>query len=166
MNQKLTDILETQAQWPLEISEQNFSNQFIDEKSFDSCIFVDSNFSNCHFDECDFLGSNFYLCLFENCDLAPRLEFFKTSFINCQFSNVDFSSISLFECEFRTIDLASIKLKDTVIVGLKNNNITFKNLQFDEADPMIIFKSNKDFFLDEGIKVRNSLEFLKQIKMN
>ena len=191
MTTRLSFILETNGPTLLEISKQNFSNDSIYEEFLDSCVFADSNLLNCHFEDSEILGNTFSSCLFENCtfkntiirkskftncqfvncqfvncNLAPRIEFFGTLFINCQFSNVDFSSMFLSECEFLNIDLVSIKLEDIVVLELKSNNITFQNLQFNEANPMRIFKSEKDFFLDEGIQVRNSLEFLKQIEMN
>ncbi len=86
--------------------------------------------------------------------------------MNCQFSNVDFSSTFFCECEFITIHLSKVKLEGTFIVKLNTTNITFNNLQFNESNPMKIFKSKKAISLNKAVKITNSLDFQKQIEIN
>ena len=59
-----------------------------------------------------------------------------------------------------------MKLEGTSLLELTTKNITFKNLQFNEANPMRIYRSKKTFHLNEAVKVANSLEFQKEIEIN
>jgi len=175
MNKTLTSIFETQGPQSLNISNQSFSKDNIFEQFIDSSFFHQINFINSSFEGCELLGVNFNFCFFEGCtfndtiirkseftdcvfkncqfiesQLTPRTNFFRTLFMNFQFSSVDFSFTFLCECEFIEINLTKIKFKETSIVDPKTENITFNDLEFDKTKPM-------------RIQITNSLSFPKEI---
>jgi len=175
MNQTLTSIFETQGPQALNISDQSFSKENIFEEFIDSSFFHQVSFINCSFEECELLGVNFNFCVFEDCtfnhtiirkseftdcafkncqflesQLTPKTNFFRTLFINSQFSSVDFSFAFLSECEFIEISLTKIKFKGTSVVDPKTENITFNDLEFDKTKPM-------------RIQITSSLAFPKEI---
>ena len=157
MNKTLTSIFESQGPQSLNISNQSFSEDNIFEEFIDSSFFHQVNFINCSFEECELLGVNFNFCVFEGCtfnhtiirkseftdcvfkncqfiesQLTPRTEFFRTLFMNSQFSSVDFSFTFLFDCEFMEINLTKIKFKGTSILNPKTENVTFNDLEVDK----------------------------------
>jgi len=76
-------------------------------------------------------------CVFKNCQfiesqISLRTEFFRTLFMNSQFSSVDFSFTFLFDCEFMEINLTKIKFKGTSILNPKTENVTFNDLEVDK----------------------------------
>jgi uncharacterized protein YjbI with pentapeptide repeats len=175
MNKTLTSIFETQGPQSLDISNESFSNGSIFEEFIDSSFFHQVNFVNCFFEGCQLLGINFNSCVFEGCifkdtiirkseftdckfkgcrfvesKLTPKTNFFRTLFINCQFSSIDFSFTLLCKCEFIKINLTKVKFKGTSIIDPKTKNITLNDLEFDKTKPMII-------------KITNSLPFQKEI---
>jgi uncharacterized protein YjbI with pentapeptide repeats len=191
MNKILTSIFEIQGPQSLNISKENFSDDYIFEEFIDSCVFDQVNLFNCSFEGSELLGATFISCSFEDCtfndtiirkseftdcefkncqfigcQLTPRTNFFRTLFMNCQFSSVDFSSTFLFECEFIKRTLTKIKFEATFIVDLKTESIAFNDLEFNESNPMKIFKSKESFSLNEPIKITNSLAFQKEIWIN
>ena len=78
--------------------------------------------------------------------LTPKTNFFRTLFINSQFSSVDFSFTFLCECEFIEINLIKTKLKGTSVVDPKTEKITFNDLEFDQNKPMTIQFTDSLFF--------------------
>lgn len=171
----LTSILESQGSQSLNISNQSFLKDNIFEEFIESSFFHQVNFINCSFEECELLGVNFNSCLFEGCtfnntivrkseftdcvfkncqfigsQFTPKTNFFRTLFMNSQFSSVDFSFTFLCECEFISINLTKIKFKGTSIVDPKTENITLNDLEFDKTKPM-------------RIQITNSLAFPKEI---
>lgn len=175
MDKTLTSIFETQGPQSLNISNESFSKDNIFEEFVDSCFFHQVNFIDCSFEGCEFLGVNFNYCIFEGCtfndtiirkseftdcvfkkcqflecQFTPKTNFFRTLFMNCQFSSVDFSFTFLCECEFIEINLNKIKLEGTSLVDPKTKNITLNDLEFNKAQPM-------------RIKITNPLSFPKEI---
>jgi uncharacterized protein YjbI with pentapeptide repeats len=191
MTQTLTSIFETQGPQLLHISKKNFSNDYIFEEFIDSFFFRQVNLFNCSFQGSELLGTTFISCSFENCNfndtiirkseftdckfkncqfigcqLTPKTNFFQTLFMNCQFSTVDFSFAFLFECELIEINLTKVKFDGTYIVELKTKSIGFNDLEFNEDNPMEIFKSREAFHLKESVKITDSLSFQKEIETN
>jgi len=174
MNKTLTSIFETQGPQSLNISNQSFSEDNIFEEFIDSSFFHQVNFINCSFEGCELLGVNFNFCVFEGCtfnrtiirkseftdcvfkncqfiesQLTPKTNFFRTLFINSQFSSVDFSFTFLCECEFIEINLIKTKFKGTSVVDPKTEKITFNDLEFDKTKPMRIQITDSLFFPKE-----------------
>jgi len=174
MTKTLTSLFDTQGSKSLNISNQSFSQDTIFEEFIDCCFFHQVNFSNCSFEGCELLGVNFNFCFFEGCtfndtiirkseitdcvfkncqfiesQISPRTEFFRTLFMNSQFSSVDFSFTFLFDCEFMEINLTKIKFKGTSILNPKTENVTFNDLEFDENKPMSIRFTNSLYFPKE-----------------
>ena len=174
MNKTLTSIFETQGPQSLNISNQSFSEDSIFEEFIDSSFFHQVNFIHCSFEECELLGVNFNFCSFEGCtfnhtiirkseftdcvfkncqfiesQLTPKTNFFRTLFINSQFSSVDFSFTFLCECEFIEINLIKTEFKGTSVVDPKIEKITFNDLEFDKTKPMRIQITDWLFFPKE-----------------
>lgn len=189
MNQSLSSIFKTHP--PTSVVKQNFSNDCLFEELIECCYFNEVSLFNCCFEGSEFLGNDFSNCSFENCTFndtiirksdfyecefkncqfidcrfSPRAFFIKTLFRNCRFSTVDFSNSHFSECAFLNIDLTKIKLEGTSMVEVKTKNITLKDLEFNEAQPMRLYKSNKSFALHEPVRITNSLDFQKEIEMN
>lgn len=175
MNKTLISIFQTDGPQSLNIYNQSFLKENIVEEFIDSCFFHKVNFINCSFKGCELLGANFNFCIFKGCtfndtiirkseftdcafkncqflkcQFTPKTNFFRTLFINSQFSNVDFSFTFLSECKFIKINLTKIKLKGTSLVDPKTKNITFNDLEFDKTKPI-------------RIQITNSLSFPKEI---
>lgn len=171
MNNTLTSIFETQGSQSLEILDNTFLNDNIFEEFITSCYFDQVNFMKCSFEDCDLVGVNFNFCFFEDCtftntiirkseftdcrfkncqflesQLTPRTNFFRTLFMNCQFSSIDFSFAILSECRFVKINLNKIKFKGTSILDPKIENITLNELEFDQTQPMRIQSKKNDIF--------------------
>jgi uncharacterized protein YjbI with pentapeptide repeats len=153
MHKKLTSILETQNPASLDILNESFSNDCIFEEFIECSFFYQVNFVNCSFQGCELLAVNFNFCFFEGCtfndriirkssfmdcqfkdcrflesQLSPKTSFFRTLFMNCEFSSVDFSLTLLSECEFVKINLNKVKFKKTSIIDPKAENITLNDL--------------------------------------
>ena len=162
MNKTLVSILDTKGPCLLELSERTFSKENVEE-FFDCPYFYKVNFIDCSFNECHFLGGNFTFCSFENCKftntlmrksditdckfkdcqfiesiLSPRLDFFRTSFNNCEFLSVNLTDTCLFDCEFTKVNLNQIKFSSTSLENPKINNIIWNNLEFDKDKPLLI----------------------------
>ena len=159
----------------MNISNQSFSKDNVFEQFIDRSFFHQVNFINCSFEGYELLGVNFNFCFFEGCtfndtiirkskftdcvfknyqfiesELTPKTNFFRTLFMNSQFSSVHFSFTFLWKCEFIEINLTKIKFKGTSIIDSKTENITFNDLEFDKTKPM-------------RIQITNSLSFPKEI---
>ena len=167
MNQTLLYLLETKGPILLNVSDES-----IFEECMDSCYFNKINFTNCSFEECELVGTNFNFCFFENCtfdktiiqksevtdcvfknchfiesELAPKTNFYRTVFMDCNFSSIDFSFSFLSECEFVKVNLSQIKLKGILIRNLKTiESTTFNDLEFDEVYPMKISITDSSYF--------------------
>ena len=95
-------------------------------------------------------------------------EYILEEFLDCYLfdQSVDFTSTFFFECELININLSKVKLDGTSVVKLNTRNIIFNDLQFNEFEPMKIFKSKENFSLNEASKVANSLDFQTEIEIH
>ena len=171
MNKKLSLIFRTDGSASLNILDENFSNDQILEEFIDSCFFDQVNFTDCFFDESELVGVNFNFCSFNGCTFkntvirkseftncqfkncqfldsvfSPKVDFFRTLFMNCQFSTVNFSFAFLYECEFLEINLTKVQLKGTSFVDPKIRKISYNSLELDESQPIRIKITKNDIF--------------------
>lgn len=163
MNKKLSSLLDNQGSESLTIFDENFLEDEIIDQTIDSCFFDKVNFTDHLFQESDLVGVKFNFCSFQNCtfknteirkseftdcifknckffecQISPRVNFFRTSFLNCQFSSIDFSLAFLYNCEFIEINLSKIKFEQTTIVDPKIKNFIFNQLEFNPDKPLRI----------------------------
>ena len=174
MDQKLTSIFETQGTVSLNISNQSFSNENIDDQFIDCSFFDKVNFLNCCFESCEMLGVELNFCVFKNCifndtiirkseitdckfkdckfinsQLSPKTNFFRTLFINSEFSDVNLTWTFFHECQFTKINLTKIKVKGLSVVDTITENISFNDLEFDKTDPISITITDSFYFPKE-----------------
>lgn len=192
-NKKLSSILEMEDGRELDFSAKTFQNDKITAEFLNCYYFTNVKLINIFFEESEFLGVSFTSCLFENCTFvdciirksditdskflnckflncyfSPRVQFVNTLFIDSQFSMVNFSSSFLSECEFLNVDFITINFTGTSIVELKGKNIVYQDLIFNKDEPMLLYRSKNDFYLDEQnpLKITNSLNFQQEVEKN
>ena len=173
----------------LSIVDKSFSNEVIEEEFIDSCSFNKVKFINCCFKESEFLGvifneCKFYNCAFENtlirksdfsdCKLVncrfiesrlcPRVEFFRSLFLDCKFLKVDLNNSLWVDCKFIKLIFTDVSLELTILVNLTAKKNIFNNLKFDKDYPLMIFKSKKAFSLGKCTTVINPFNLEKEIQ--
>ena len=132
----------------LSVTNQNFSDETIDQEYITTSYFEKVSFKNLSFYEITFKYCSFRRCSFKNCTFKNTLEdiflesdllfaykvnFSECDFENCTFLNLHWIATGMYDLKFQNCNFSDISWKDVALIKCDLKNCNFSNLIVDNS---------------------------------